>query len=156
MAAWYEPAGGASRATCVAQIVTDINSYVTTSTDGLTTFDIDGFMALAATRLAAIPDPTATGEYYVMAGVLRSTNVRPDVEVLLGSLESVQVNNAGYDLQPHIVGVGPLAHLASGPHGADPIEELVEPDFLRQAVVVGEDAHHVGDAGVRNAFVSGL
>lgn len=103
MAAWYEPAGGASRATCVAQIVTDINSYITTSTDGLTTFDIEGFMALAATRLAAIPDPTATGEYYVMAGVLRSTNVRPDVEVLLGSLESVQVNNAGYDLQPHIV-----------------------------------------------------
>ena len=101
MAAWYEPAGGASRATCVAQIVTDINSYVTTSTDGLTTFDIDGFMALAATRLAAIPDPTATGEYYVMAGVLRSTNVRPDVEVLLGSLENVQADNAGYDLQPH-------------------------------------------------------
>lgn len=103
MAAWYEPAGGASRATCVAQIVTDINSYVATSTDGLTTFDIEGFMALAATRLAAIPDPIVSGEYYVMAGVLRSTNVRPDVEVLLGSLENVQADNAGYDLQPHIL-----------------------------------------------------
>jgi hypothetical protein len=60
MAQWYETEfiGGPSlRADCVAQIVTDINAYITVDADGQTTFNIAQFMIAAAPRLAAIPDP---------------------------------------------------------------------------------------------------
>lgn len=91
MAAWFEPNpgfGGALREACVAQIVADMDTYTVTDADGKTTFDIDGFMTLAATRMAAIPDPFNGGPY-IQPELLRNFNVRPYVETLASDISAL-------------------------------------------------------------------
>ena len=96
MAAWFEPQYGAfaPRADCVAQIVTDINTHITTDADGQSTLNVTTFMALAATRLAAIPDPLTTEAYHAPE-LLRSTNVRPAADKLVADLAKIAAGNVG-------------------------------------------------------------
>lgn len=94
MAAWYEPIGGASRATCVAQIISDIEAYLETDATGKRSFNIAQFMILAGTRLAAIPDPT-NPVVYSAPEVLRGTDVRPFVETMKAEITALASSNAG-------------------------------------------------------------
>ena len=105
MAAWFEPNpgfGGALREACVAQIVADMDTYTVTDADGKTKFDIDGFMTLAATRMAAIPNPFIGGPY-IQPEMLRNFNVRPYVETLaseIGALVGASDTQGTIDLKP--------------------------------------------------------
>jgi hypothetical protein len=78
----------------VAQIVTDINAYITVDADGQTTFNIAQFMIAAATRLAAIPDPGFNYAYNTPE-LLRSVNVRPFADKLLADLKGIAEANVG-------------------------------------------------------------
>lgn len=89
MANWFNPPPSADRAASVAQIVADLNTYVVTGNDGNKTFDVDGFMALAATRLAAIPDDSSGGFVWDTPELLRSTNLRPYAETLRTDIEGI-------------------------------------------------------------------
>ncbi len=104
---WYEPpfhvyGTGASRDDCITLIRSDIDTMMTTDADGNISFDVNGFMLLAGTRLTAIPDPTPPQEY-IVPGVLRSTTgIRPLVDTFVSDITSVVSDNNNIDLQPHL------------------------------------------------------
>lgn len=104
MAAWWEPQVGGYflRADCVAQIVADITTYITTTPDGKKTLDTAGLMTLAATRLAAIPGPPPNFVYDT-PDLLHNANVYPYVDSLrveLGAIAGQNSSSGGADLQP--------------------------------------------------------
>jgi hypothetical protein len=105
MAAWYEPwaQGGAARADCVAQIISDLNAYLSTDPDGRTTLNVAQFMILAGTRLAAIPEPSDPF-IYAAPELLRGTNVRPMVDKLAADLAAAAAAAVGtVDLSSYLL-----------------------------------------------------
>lgn len=102
---WYLPFSGGivppDRATAVNNIIADINTVVTTSPDGATTIDVPALMVLAAQRISSIPDPTSPYRY-TTPDMLRSVNVRPQVDQLVQALGGLSSAAEVPDLQPHL------------------------------------------------------
>lgn len=101
---WWEPQVGSNflRADCVAKIVTDINTYVSTDPSGRSTLDVNGLMVLAGTRLGQIPPPPS-GNFYLTPDLLRSTNLYPYIDGLRIALDGIAGDGnatGAADLQP--------------------------------------------------------